>query len=115
MHLNELANKTESYKRSFWFCGFDNSANTVPQLGTMVLALMINSFIWESKIKKNRMSIASLMLFLDSNMAQCVALSRKMSISCQSINMNIFRRWCRRFQAPGIGEEAGQANEERRE
>jgi hypothetical protein len=83
-------------------------------MGTMVLAILVNSFIWETKIKKTRMSLASLMMYLDSNMMQCVSLSNKLAHFCRTSDLTIFRRWCRRLQAPGIREEEEQ-NGERRE
>jgi hypothetical protein len=113
-HINELINSSEQTKRTFWLCGIYKIADNVPQMGTMVLAILFNSFIWETKIKKTRMSFASLMMYLDSNMLQCVSLSSKLAHFCRTSDLTIFRRWCRRLQVPGIREEDEQ-NRERRE
>jgi hypothetical protein len=92
-NVNEVLEMTVPEKKTFWLCGYSVNRVSKTMLSTMVLALFINAYIWDCKLKKLRMSLASLLLDLDDNMLRSVTLSRKMRISCQQNNMTIFRRW----------------------
>jgi hypothetical protein len=78
-------------KKLFWFCGF----LTLDKYSRVLhlVSMFINFYIWERKLGRQRISLASMELSVDYNMRRCLRLSRKMRHGCQSINMLLFRNW----------------------
>jgi hypothetical protein len=54
--------------------------------------LMINFYIWECKLRKTRLSLASLMLDYTLNVKKSLKISRKMRHSCLRLNVPFFRQ-----------------------
>jgi hypothetical protein len=91
--LREVNTLDANDKKLFWFCGVltlnDNKYNRMVHL----VSMFINFYIWERKLGRQRISLASMELSLDYSMKRCLRLSRKMRHSCQGINMLLFRNW----------------------
>jgi hypothetical protein len=92
-------------KKLFWFCGILNNEKTNLALGIAIL--VINFYIWETKLKKTRISLAAMELDCIYTLDKCAQLSRKMRLNCDKINLPFFRRW-----QSGIVRDGGEQNRE---
>jgi hypothetical protein len=79
---------------------------------TGITALVINFYIWECKLRKTPLSVASLMADLEYTMGRCFALSRKARLGCKKINFQLFRNWSAVF---GVDDGWGEGEEEEEE
>jgi hypothetical protein len=76
----------------FWFCGvLPNSRSK--NLTLSISLLIINFYIWETKLKKTRLSLAALEMELNHVLSKCLQISRKLRQNLQKIDMPIFRKW----------------------
>jgi hypothetical protein len=97
--LGDFSARSENDKKLFWFCGLINDTKN---LTGGILALLINFYIWECKLRKTRMSLTSLENEINCAFSWFFTLSRKMRLSCKKVNFPLFRDWATRY-----GEENG--------
>jgi hypothetical protein len=107
--FNEISNLSDEDKKLFWFCGSFMENNNIT---TGITALVINFYIWECKLRKTPLSVASLMADLEYTMGRCFALSRKARLGCKKINFQLFRNWSAVF---GVDDGRGEGEEEEEE
>jgi hypothetical protein len=98
-HLGDFSVRSDNDKKLFWFCGLINDTKN---LTGGILALLINFYIWECKLRKTRMSLTSLENEINCAISWFFTLSRKMRLSCKKVNFPLFRDWATRY-----GEENG--------
>jgi hypothetical protein len=111
--LPELTGLDDSNKKLFWFCGllennFYQGTDTTNQV-IGIVTLLINHYIWGCKIRKARLSVASLSLDIECSIKKAFALSRKLRLKCKKINLTLFRNWAEHFDDGG---ERGEEEEE---
>jgi hypothetical protein len=112
-HFPDVGDYNNDDKKLFWFCGVLQADNETLNMTMGTTVLLINFYIWETKLKKSRLSLATLEMECEYVLDKCLQISRKLRLNCKKINMPFFRKWTRdRIEDGGREGEHGREREE---
>jgi hypothetical protein len=92
-YLTSLNLNNEVKRRHFWFCAFLGESFNETKIFYQLTVATIHFYIWECKLKKNKVSLSSCLNFYFYHMELARKLSNKLKNEMSNIDLDLCRHW----------------------